>query len=132
MAASSSPPATRPSAAASSSSPTSAVPQTALGSLEAAPNIGQILWCVDKELEKTKAFFKARVVEMQSNASVVVHREGANYVQTVPLRCCWPVNEFSTSSEGDADDVSQLTHQHEAGLLDNLRCRFARGVMCAR
>ena len=48
---------------------------------------------------------------------------------TVPLGLCWPCNEFSASTDGDADDVSQLTHQHEPGLLDNLRSRFARDVI---
>ena len=102
------------------------VPKAALMHFDAAPSIGQVIWSLDPVVKETEAFVRAKVVEVKSSSEIVIVREGAEggHVLTVPLRSCWPCNEFSASAEGDADDVAQLTHQHEPGLLDNLRSRF--------
>ena len=69
--------------------------------LDAPPALGEHIWTVDPLL--SEGFVKARVVEVRSLTEIVVAPEGHDRVLTVPLRSCWPVNEFAADSEGDAD-----------------------------
>ena len=54
-------------------------------------------------------------MEVRSLTEIVVAPEGHDRVLTVPLRSCWPVNEFAADSEGDADNLSLLTISTEPG-----------------
>ena len=93
----------------------------ALASLESLPASGSTLWVAEPAAEDAEEpFLLAKVVDA-GGGRVVCTKQGQGRVCSVPLSAC-----FACGSDADADDVAKLLHQHEAGLLANLRSRFAR------
>lgn len=96
-------------------------PQTFQHLSKSPPN-GSTVYVLDDFGEQ--GFVRAKVVNSTGGGTqLLVSREGADRVHSVPLKLA-----FAYSPE-TADDISNLPHQHEPALLDNLRSRFGHGLI---
>ena len=84
---------------------------------EPPPN-GTVVWLRDELGER--GFVTGKVVNI-ADGRLLVSQEGVDHVRHVPL------SEVFAHSHESADDISNLPHQHEPALLENLRSRFGRG-----
>ena len=98
-----------------------------LDSLEALPSSGSTIWVELPDADgETDVFAKVRVIDVTATADIICVREDQPHaaVMSTSLNSC-----FACNPTGDVDDLSSLHHQHEAGLVENMRTRYLRDVI---